>query len=177
MTVNNQDMYTSFEITAIPQAIGKTGDNGFCSDENNTIRKDPAGGHQLHRAPPIMRLAQFAFALVLIAPSLLAQDTAILRKVDDHYNHLTSLRTHYRETYAGMGMTRSEEGTLLLKKPGRMRWNYAQPAGKVFVLDGKFGWFYTPGRPAGSAHPSQETRRPTLSAPPPPGPYPARKRA
>jgi type IV pilus assembly protein PilA len=45
VTVNNQDMYTSFEITAVPQSIGKTGDNGFCSDENNTIRKDPAGGN------------------------------------------------------------------------------------------------------------------------------------
>ncbi len=44
VTVNNQDMYTSFEITAVPQAIGKTGDSGFCSDENNTLRKDPAGG-------------------------------------------------------------------------------------------------------------------------------------
>jgi outer membrane lipoprotein carrier protein len=44
-----------------------------------------------------------------------------------------------------MGMDRSEEGTLLLKKPGRMRWSYAHPAGKVFVLDGKYAWFYTPG--------------------------------
>ena len=44
VTVNNQDMLTSFEVTAVPQAIGKTGDNGFCADENNTIRKDPAGG-------------------------------------------------------------------------------------------------------------------------------------
>ncbi len=26
-----------------------------------------------------------------------------------------------------------------------MRWSYAEPVGKVFVLDGKFGWFYTPG--------------------------------
>ena len=43
-TVNNQDMYTTFEVTAVPQAIGKTGDNGFCADENNTIRKDPTGG-------------------------------------------------------------------------------------------------------------------------------------
>ena len=41
--VNNQDMYTSFEITAVPQSVGKTGDSGFCSDENNTIRKDPQG--------------------------------------------------------------------------------------------------------------------------------------
>lgn len=44
VTVNNQDMITSFEITAVPDAVGKTGDNGFCSDENNTLRQDPTGG-------------------------------------------------------------------------------------------------------------------------------------
>jgi outer membrane lipoprotein carrier protein len=42
-------------------------------------------------------------------------------------------------------MDRHESGVLLLEKPGRMRWNYAEPRGKVFVLDGKYGWFYTPG--------------------------------
>lgn len=44
VTINNQDMYTSYTITAVPQSIGKTGDRGFCADENNTIRFDPAGG-------------------------------------------------------------------------------------------------------------------------------------
>ncbi len=44
VTINNQDMYTSYQITAVPQSIGKTGDAGFCADENNTIRKDPTGG-------------------------------------------------------------------------------------------------------------------------------------
>jgi type IV pilus assembly protein PilA len=44
VTVNNQDMYTSFEITAVPQSVGKSGDRGFCADENNLIRFDPAGG-------------------------------------------------------------------------------------------------------------------------------------
>lgn len=44
VTVNNQDMYTSYEITAVPQSVGKSGDNGYCADENNTIRKDPTGG-------------------------------------------------------------------------------------------------------------------------------------
>jgi outer membrane lipoprotein carrier protein len=43
-----------------------------------------------------------------------------------------------------MGMDRRETGVLLLEKPGHMRWNYARPPGKVFVLDGKYGWFYTP---------------------------------
>ena len=42
-------------------------------------------------------------------------------------------------------MHRSESGTMLLRKPGRMRWNYASTPGKVFVLDGKYAWFYTPG--------------------------------
>jgi outer membrane lipoprotein carrier protein len=73
------------------------------------------------------------------------ENDAVVRRVDDHYNHLASLRAHYVEHYSGMGMDRAEEGTLLLKKPGRMRWSYAEPVGKVFVLDGKYAWFYTPG--------------------------------
>jgi type IV pilus assembly protein PilA len=44
VTINNQDVYTSYEITGVPQAIGKTGDNGYCSDENNIVKVDPAGG-------------------------------------------------------------------------------------------------------------------------------------
>jgi outer membrane lipoprotein carrier protein len=92
----------------------------------------------------------FAKTLLLISLSCatcaFAQDSdALIRKVDDHYNHLSSLRARYTERYAGMGMDRTESGTLLLKKPGRMRWTYDQPVGKVFVLDGKFAWSYTPG--------------------------------
>lgn len=43
-TVNNQDMYTGYEATAIPQAIGKTGHRGFCIDMAGEIKSDPAGG-------------------------------------------------------------------------------------------------------------------------------------
>jgi len=43
-TVNNQDMYTSFEATAVPQAVGKTGHNGYCLDMSGQISKDPTGG-------------------------------------------------------------------------------------------------------------------------------------
>jgi outer membrane lipoprotein carrier protein len=83
-----------------------------------------------------------------LAVPLCGQDSAgmaLVRKVDDHYNHLSSLKASYTEHYSGMGLDRTESGTLLLKKPGRMRWSYAHPAGKVFILDGKAGWFYTPG--------------------------------
>jgi type IV pilus assembly protein PilA len=44
VNVNNQDMVTGYEITAVPNSVGRTGDRGFCSDENNAIRFDPAGG-------------------------------------------------------------------------------------------------------------------------------------
>ena len=43
-TVNNQDVYNSVDITAVPQTVGKTGDNGYCTDENAVIKVDPAGG-------------------------------------------------------------------------------------------------------------------------------------
>jgi len=44
VTVNNQDQITSYEVTAVPNKVGKTGDRGFCSDENNAIHFDPSGG-------------------------------------------------------------------------------------------------------------------------------------
>lgn len=43
-TINNQDKYNSFELTAVPETVGKTGDYGYCSDENNAIKYDPTGG-------------------------------------------------------------------------------------------------------------------------------------
>ena len=69
----------------------------------------------------------------------------IAAKVDRHYNALHSLEVHFVQTYTGMGMNRKEAGVLLLKKPGRMRWTYTDPDGKLFVLDGKDGYFYSPG--------------------------------
>ncbi len=81
---------------------------------------------------------------------------ALLKRVDDHYNHLASMRTRYTERYTGMGMTHTETGTLELKKPGRMRWQYDQPAGKLFLFDGKFAWFYTPGDPQAQRIPARQ---------------------
>ena len=41
-------------------------------------------------------------------------------------------------------MERTESGTLWLKKPGKMRWEYRSPTEKLFVSDGKDAWFYVP---------------------------------
>ena len=44
VTVNNTDMFTGYQVTAVPASVGKSGDRGFCMDENNLIKFDPAGG-------------------------------------------------------------------------------------------------------------------------------------
>jgi outer membrane lipoprotein carrier protein len=74
-------------------------------------------------------------------------DTAqqLAQRVDKYYNGLHSLRTAFTESFHGMGIDREESGTLLLRKPGKMHWSYTNPAGKIFLLDGKYAWFYSPG--------------------------------
>jgi outer membrane lipoprotein carrier protein len=90
------------------------------------------------------------FLIVLIAAAPAHAQTApnaaeIAARVDRHYNSLHSLSVHFVQRYAGMGMTRKESGVLLLKKPGKMLWTYSDPDGKLFVLDGKDAYFYSPG--------------------------------
>ena len=70
---------------------------------------------------------------------------ALTDRIDQHYNSLHSLEVRFTQQYDGMGMDRKEAGVLLLKKPGKMRWTYSQPAGKLFILDGHDGYFYSPG--------------------------------
>jgi outer membrane lipoprotein carrier protein len=87
-------------------------------------------------------------ATLLLPAALVAQQptaAALAKRVDAHYNHLQSLQARYTERYQGMGLDRSETGTLTLRKPGRMRWAYDSPAGKIFLLDGKDAVSYTPG--------------------------------
>jgi len=67
-------------------------------------------------------------------------------RVDRHYDDLHSLKAGFTESYSGgLAMDRTESGTLFLRKPGRMLWQYSTPAGKIFLLDGKYAWFYAKG--------------------------------
>ena len=86
-----------------------------------------------------------ALALCSLAQAATLSAKELAQRVDHHYNSLRSLKATFTESYQGLGMNRSEGGTLLLLKPGRMRWNYNSPTGKVFILDGKYALSYTPG--------------------------------
>jgi outer membrane lipoprotein carrier protein len=65
--------------------------------------------------------------------------------IDARYNGMKSLRADFTESYSGGGIRRNESGTLWIKKPGKMRWDYLSPQKKVFVTDGSAAWFYIPG--------------------------------
>ncbi len=79
------------------------------------------------------------------APAPLDAAHSLARKVDRHYNQLHSLQAGFTESYEGLGIRRSESGTLLLLKPGRMKWEYSSPAGKLCLIDGRYAWFYSRG--------------------------------
>ncbi len=84
--------------------------------------------------------------LALVAP-LFAADLDLpktLKAVENRYNHAKTLEVSFSETYKTQGRTRTESGNLLLRKPGRMRWQYTDPAGKLFVSDGKNVYYYSP---------------------------------
>jgi outer membrane lipoprotein carrier protein len=96
--------------------------------------------------------AHFMFSWLLtltLLPALAANSSpdvhAIAQAVDNHYNHLQTLQTDFVETYRGAGIERTESGSLWLKKPGKMRWEYRSPKEKLFLSDGKDAWFYLPG--------------------------------
>jgi outer membrane lipoprotein carrier protein len=69
---------------------------------------------------------------------------AIAQQVDEHYNQLQSFQADFTEIYQGAGIQREELGTLWLKKPGKMRWEYRSPEEKLFLADGKTTWLYIP---------------------------------
>lgn len=92
--------------------------------------------------------ARIVFVLIAIAVAAFAADTdldATLKAIENRYNRVQSLRLDFAETYAGTRRpVQNESGVLYLRKPGRMRWEYAAPAGKLFLADGKDTWLYVP---------------------------------
>jgi len=44
VTIKGQDHVISYKLTAVPDMVGKTGERGYCTTEENQIRFDPKGG-------------------------------------------------------------------------------------------------------------------------------------
>jgi outer membrane lipoprotein carrier protein len=77
-------------------------------------------------------------------PSPSASDVAAA--LQRKYDSLRDFSADFTHAYEG-GVLRkkvSERGTLMVKKPGKMRWNYTTPEEKVFVSDGRRIYLYVP---------------------------------
>jgi outer membrane lipoprotein carrier protein len=111
-------------------------------------------------SPQIRSLIGLGICAVFVASSRASSvppDVLTLsQRVDRHYNTLHTLQAEFTELYRGNGTERTESGTLWIKRPGRMRWEYRQPEAKLFITDGKNAWFYAPGDPQARRTPSRK---------------------
>jgi outer membrane lipoprotein carrier protein len=95
---------------------------------------------------------QFSIRLLTVIPLLASfllfagasAPDELIRKVERRYNSAQTLSVNFVENYSVQGRRRPPEiGTLTLRKQGKMRWDYRQPSGKLFISDGKNVYLYT----------------------------------
>ena len=79
-----------------------------------------------------------SLALIATANAAEIDVSKTLKDIEKHYNTAQSLTVNFAESYTAHGHKRTEKGILYLRKPGKMRWQYTDPAGKLVVSDGKF---------------------------------------
>ena len=88
---------------------------------------------------------RFAAVLFVSAAANAAPDLdQILKGVETRYNNAKTIQVDFAETYAGRARNTTEKGTLFLSRPGRMRWQYSSPPGKLWISDGKEVYSYFP---------------------------------
>jgi outer membrane lipoprotein carrier protein len=71
---------------------------------------------------------------------------ALARRIQAHYDGVGDFSATFEQRYTG-GVLRkqtTERGTVQVKKPGRMRWEYVEPERKLFVADGRRFYAYVP---------------------------------
>ena len=68
------------------------------------------------------------------------------RSVEEALNGLRGLIASFTQTVESAGLPRPqlEKGTVYLMRPGRMRWEYDVPRGKLAIADGRKSWVYLP---------------------------------
>ena len=72
--------------------------------------------------------------------------TALVQRVQSFYRNSGGIVANFTQTLESRTLQspQEEKGTMYLKAPGRMRWEYSQPRGKLAVCDGKKVFLYLP---------------------------------
>lgn len=87
-------------------------------------------------------------ASCLLPPASSAQAASladIVKKLQARYESTAGFRANFTQQVesATLGQKVESRGTVVFKKPGRMRWEFTEPK-QMLVSDGKFFWFYQP---------------------------------
>jgi outer membrane lipoprotein carrier protein len=69
---------------------------------------------------------------------------SIVSGLQKRYADVKTVTARFRQTYRAPGIEQQEEGTLYLKKPGLMHWEYRDPEEKYFITNGREAFLYTP---------------------------------
>ena len=71
---------------------------------------------------------------------------ALIDGLQSKYGRMQGLAADFTQSYFGAdGRRANEAGHLILKRPGKARWEYTQPERKIFVSDGRSIYFYVYG--------------------------------
>lgn len=89
-------------------------------------------------------LVRIGVTLVLTAGIAGTQVIPILDGIEKRYNTTQTLQVNFTQTDTQKGRKRTAKGTLYLRKPGKMRWEYTDPAGQLFISDRDFIYSYYP---------------------------------
>jgi outer membrane lipoprotein carrier protein len=99
------------------------------------------------RLPGLRLIAALVGGLVLAAPAAAAPtlDEAV-NALEQAQRRVTDLKAPFRQAALNKALNQTVEarGTLYLKKPGRLRWEYQTPTPQEIVSDGTRLWIYTP---------------------------------
>ncbi len=87
--------------------------------------------------------------VVLVTVSVVAQSPTpdtVARDLQHKYDRVKDFSADFVHSYRGgvLKQQATERGTLLVKKPGKMRWEYTAPEKKLFVSDGHKIYSYIP---------------------------------
>ncbi|HKA18397.1 MAG TPA: outer membrane lipoprotein chaperone LolA [Blastocatellia bacterium] len=79
------------------------------------------------------------------------------------YSRMQGLGADFVQVYRGSdGRIIREAGQLLLRRPGKARWEYTSPEHKLFLSDGKNVFFYVYGEKTATVSPIKETVDPQI---------------
>jgi outer membrane lipoprotein carrier protein len=114
---------------------------------------------QLFIRPALLLALMFLNALAVSAQSNNKSDLdRLVNGLEAKYNKISSLSANFEQVHTSRGQReRRENGRLLLKKPGKMKWDYTAPEEKHFISDGKWLYEYVPAEKAVTRSSIKET--------------------